>query len=72
MFTYPAVTLSRLIQFVDLVRTRLTINLVGNHTTGYLRSVLSQLLIPVGQILICDLPLNIENLRERKEVYKGV
>lgn len=54
------------------VTARLTINFVGNHTTGYLWSVLSQFLIPVGQILICDLPLNIKNLWERRVVQKGV
>lgn len=50
------------------VITRLTIDFVGNHTTGYLWPVLSQLLIPVGQILVCDLPLNIKHLTQKRKL----
>lgn len=52
------------------VAARPTIYFVGNHTAGYLWSVLSQLPIPVGQILICDLPLNIKDLNRRQNRKK--
>lgn len=45
---------------------RLTIYFVGNHTTRDLWPVLSQLLVPVGQILVRNLPLNIKHLEGRQ------
>ena len=58
--------------YIFRVSTRLTINFVSNHTARYLRPVFSQLLIPVGQILVCDLPLDIKNLRERTRSLQRV
>lgn len=77
MFTHPAATFIfntivrteySLLYDMCSVRVTLTINFVGNDTTGYLWSVLSQLPVPVGQILIRDLPLNIKNLRETRSI----
>lgn len=46
------------------VTNKSTINFVGNHTARNLRSVFSQLLVPVCQILVSDFPLNIKNLKK--------